>query len=647
MPVPWFPWSSVALAVVALVCSVIRTRERARRASPQNVVLEIALSPLAALRLHRVALGVLLWTPLTFLIDVPVAFLVGTGAAGTVAVVCAGIALGAAGMPQIALGAALCQALWLPGSYVTTVLALPIVAGYLLRLLHIGPQYWRGYTSLLLLFDRQGPVIRAGLPAEWFWGGLQAGAALAPVAAAALLPAPDAGAADTAARWAGALLTAAQLALGAQRMRTLANRRLRLAARGGDVLGTVSLFAIAASPAGPWIAERWAGLPFLTGFAGGALLAVAAIGLLAALELAKGQDATSGLPRWAVPLKLARALLHAGLAAVLLSLLHPLPGLAPAAAVLAAAEFATLLGGRDRRFWDHQQIRHAASFLWFDNDRETLLGGWLHDAFLSRPHHPDFSLPRTMGGLAALSAQGWMVPGQAPLVGAPELKRPLTGIAATRWTDVAAYALDLVETQVVPRFPPAHLPALERGLAVARAELFTARAVVLHLAGEPAEALGQWREAALRYRRLGAPVHELVARLFMVRLLAVSLARPADARREYARIRLPDEPPPVVRHLARLAATAVEGGPDVAGESRVDAKAVRAALRRDDRMPAADLRQCMGLAALVDRVEARPREPGTPPVTAGAPLQPSGAPRQSDLPRQSDPPQPSQSQERR
>ncbi|MEU1391911.1 MULTISPECIES: hypothetical protein [unclassified Nonomuraea] len=611
MPVPWL---SAVLVGVALVLSVIRTREHARRASPQNVLLEIALPPLAALRLHRVAAAVLLWTPLTFLIHEPVDLLSGTGAAGTLAVVCAGLALGAAGMPQIALGVALCQALWLPGSHVTMVVALPVLAGYLLRLVHIGPQYWRGYTSLLLLLDRQGAVIRGSTPAEWFWHGIQAVVALAPLAGAALLPAPGLGFADVAARWSGALLTGAQLAVGARRMRTLPNRRLRLAARGGDALGTVSFVAIAASPAGAWLAGRWAGIPFLTGFAGGALPAVVAVGLMVVLESVKDRDPMRGLPRWAVVVSLARAPFREGLAAVCLALLHPSPGLAPAAAVLAAAEFVVLCGGRSRTFLDHQQVRHAASFLWFDNDRATLLGGWLHDAFLSRPGRPDFSLPRTLGGLAVLSVQGWTVPGQAPAMGAaPELRRPLTGMAATRWTDFAAHALDLVEIEVVPRYPPQHLPALRRGLAVARAELCSARAAVLELAGEPGEALGQWRAAALRYRRIGAAVHELVARLMAVRLLAVSLGRPADARREHARVRLPDAPPLAVQRLAGLAAAAAEGGRVVAGDRPVDARAVRAALRGDDGLPEPDLRQCMGLATLMARAQERSPLPGGPP----------------------------------
>ncbi|MEV4399957.1 hypothetical protein [Nonomuraea sp. NPDC049607] len=611
MPVPWL---SAVIVGVALVLSVIRTREHARRASPQNVLLEIALPPLAALRLHRVAAAVLLWTPLTFLIHEPVDLLSGTGAAGTLAVVCAGLALGAAGMPQIALGVALCQALWLPGSHVTTVVALPVLAGYLLRLVHIGPQYWRGYTSLLLLLDRQGAVIRGSTPAEWFWHGIQAVVALAPTAGAALLPAPGLGFADVAARWSGALLTGAQLAVGARRMRTLPNRRLRLAARGGDALGTVSFVAIAASPAGAWLAGRWAAIPFLTGFVGGALLAVVAVGLMVVLESVKGRDPMRRLPRWAVVVSLARAPLREGLGAVCLALLHPSPGLAPAAAVLAAAEFVVLRGGWNRVFLDPQQVRHAASFLWFDNDRETLLGGWLHDAFLSRSGRPDFSLPRTLGGLAVLSVQGWTVPGQAPAMGAaPELRRPLTGMAATRWTDFAAQALDLVEIEVVPRYPLQHLPALRRGLAIARAELCSARAAVLELAGEPGEALGQWREAALRYRRIGAAVHELVARLMAVRLLAVSLGRPADARREHARVRLPDAPPLAVRRLADLAAAAVEGGRVVAGDRPVDARAVRAALRGDDGLPEPDLRQCMGLATLMARTQERSALPGGSP----------------------------------
>ncbi|MEV1005022.1 hypothetical protein [Nonomuraea sp. NPDC050202] len=617
MPVPWL---SVLLIGIALVCSVIRMREQARRRSEQNIVLEIALPPLAALRLHLVALAALVWTCLTFAIDKPVGALVGVGSAGVAAVICAGLALGAAGMPQIALGAALCQVLWLPDSVVTAVWALPITVGYLLRLVHIGPQYWRGYPWLLLLLDKQGTVIRGSMPAEWFWRGLQAGTAVVPVSAAALLPAPGLGTADVVARWTGALVVAAELTLSGWNMRAIANRKFRLLTRIGGVLGAVTLFAVAASPAAAWVAARWASVPFLTGPVGGALLAGVATGLWATLEAVKSRNAVSGLPRWAQLLQVARTPFHGGLAAVCLALLHPLPGLALAAAVLAAAEAAGLFVGRNRHYWDHQRVRNAASFL-RDDDREALLGGWLHDAFLSRPARPDFSLARTLGGLATLSVQGWMVPGQAPVTGgAPELKRPLTGIAALRWTDLTARALDLVEAEVVPRCPPAHLAALERGAAEARAELSWNRAIVLHLAGETAAALDQWRDAALRYRRIGAPVHELVARLVMVYLLALPLARPADAHREHARLRQTRNLPPAVRKLALIAdaATALARGdadaarPALATASRAEAgtRVVRAALAADAGLPDPDRRQCMALAVLTSQAEAALRERG-------------------------------------
>lgn len=602
-------WSPI-LAVIAGFFTFVRVRERARRQSTQNAILEIALPPWLALRPHRVAFDAGMGILLTLAIEPFLRALVASGATGTVAVAAAGVGLGIAGFPQLAFGAALCQALWLPGSAVTTVWALPVAVGYLVRLVHLDPHVWRGYTALLYAFDREGQVVRGDVPAEWFWRGLQAGTVVLPVSLVALVPAPHAGLLEEAARWTGAGLLAVQFAAYDRIERTMANRTFRLVRRVLVVLSRVTAVAVAAGPVGAWLAAGWAGVGYLTGLPGGLLLAGAATAAWV-LPMAV-HERTGRTPRWTALLAATRPALRNGMIPVLLALLQPVPGLAVTAAVLAAAEVLTLRS-RLSRHRDHLLVWHAASLIWYDHLVLRHLGGWLHDALLSRPARPDLALPRTLGGLAALSARGQMVPGQYPPVRAdPALRRPLAGMAAARWTDLAERALDLVDAEVVPRFPRRHLAALEGTKAVARAELSWARALVLLLVGQQEAAVDQWRDAARRFGRLGAPVHELLARLIAVHLLAVPLARPADARREYARVRLPGALPAAARKLSLLADVSlapVDRDQEMrtalaeAAAIRAGEREVRAALSSDTRLPAPDRRQCAALAEVIIRAQ--------------------------------------------
>jgi hypothetical protein len=607
MPTP--VWSPL-LICVALVCVVISVRERKRRRYPGQFVRELALPPWLGLHPGTVLVTAAAATMLTLPVAQPLEAVV-RSPAGAIAVVVVGFAIGTLGLPVIGLGAAVCALLWGPEPALVEYWALPIVLGYLVRLAHINPMHWRGYAVTVAMFEQQGLVIKNPMPAERLWRAGQFLSALGPLGAVALAAMSGGTPLEQGARWVGALLVAAQLTRVDWDMRRIPDRLVRMSFRISAVAGRVVVLALAASPAGGALAALWARTPALTGVTGGLILAACASFPWLALNAINRFDGNDRLRHVRRPLAIIRMPLSAGLIPVAVVAFHAASGLPVAAAVLAAVEALGMAAGRRRADMDFRQLRFAAGFLHDRDDR--LLGRWLQDAILGRPGRPDHALIRALGGAAFLSAKGQVVSGQKPLGirVAPELYRPLTGTAALRWTDLARRALDLVDTEVRPRYPERNRAALDAAQAAARADLSWSRAIVFMYAGKWADALEQWRDAATRHQRLGARHHELFARLTVMALLALALDRLADARREHARLDRAGPLPPALLRYRRIVDAAVVGPTEQAGPPTAsvagrpaDIRGLRRILAADPGLGGLDPRRPLAAAALIAWAEA-------------------------------------------
>ncbi|MBB5079274.1 hypothetical protein [Nonomuraea endophytica] len=536
-----------AVVVVAAVVTLVNVQEFKRRWLSAHLAREITRPVYRTYSPGLVALLGALGAGVAFLLSPPLARLGHAGTAGIVLIAAAGLALGVAGLSFLGLGAAVHALLWPPDPLVVYWWAAPLVAGGILRFLHLAEHDRRGAWGLVAAVNRNGPVIMGTAPAEPFWraAGLLAGLApLAAVVAAGQGFSP----ADRAALAAAAVLVAGQTAWTDLRSRAVPERLARLGRLAGAALLRAGTVVLAAGPVGAACADLWSRGP--TGVSGGLLLAAWATLPWLLLDLAFRLGRSVPAPA-RVLATLIRVPLTGGFAAVALAVFHPRPGFAVAALLLAAAETATLAAGRGRAAPLYISYRSATGFLTGNPDRaRNLAGKWLRDAILNRPARPDFNLIRALGKRAALAARG-------DSTGDPAHR---TGLDALCWADLADRLLDLVDSEVRPRYPGRHRARLDLAAGNARADVSWSRAIVLTHAAAWDEACRQWGDCATRRMLLGHPAHELFARA-MITILLVRLGRTADAARAFDRLGRAATPVPVLRACVALAGAALTGGP--------------------------------------------------------------------------------------
>jgi hypothetical protein len=515
-------WPALGIAVLGYLCSKTECRvRRRRRGTVQAAFEEIAGVPAAPDM--RSALVSLLYAVAGFALawlerDLP------WPASATV-----GVVVGLAGRPEAACGVVVAgilasgreQLLWA---------ALSVLVGYGIRLVHLPTEWWRSPVAKLARISQYGLYIRPPLPADRFWALVTLLTAAAPMAAVA---APDRD---------GFLLAACAAALSTQiviRDKAVAHEHRFgvLTHRLIMVFGNLAAVAAAAGPMGGWFASRWSQTGFLTGWLGGALICGVVLGIRAFWPWRlRALTVVWLFLFWAV------AVFHpaAGTAAALLPLLLAETGVAccvdpPVGARVVDWFTAWMIQQRPER-------------------RLAFLGLWLYDGFLRQPGATDFRLVRRYLGMAVYAARGGFVPGQSTFVDKdPELMRPLTGLAALRWTALATQALALVDDEVTPRVPEEAREPLTRGRAVVEAELVLTTAIVLTFAEEWDDAQREWCKAASQYKELRLRAEEGVCRAGAAHLLAGVLGRTKDAQRQRARIdsRLPEPAWDAVDHRFR------------------------------------------------------------------------------------------------
>ncbi|MEV4893820.1 hypothetical protein AB0K48_30990 [Nonomuraea sp. NPDC055795] len=536
-----------AVVVMASVVTLVNVQEFKRRWLSAQLAREITRPVHRTYSPGLVALLGALGAGVAFLLAPLLTRLGQAGTAGIVLVAALGLALGVAGLSFLGLGAAVHALLWPPDPLVVYWWAIPLAAGGILRLLHLAEPDRRGAWSMVVALNRYGPVIRGTAPAEPFWRvtGLLAGLApLAAVVAAGQGLSPAARAALAAA----AVLVAVQATWTDLRSLAIPERLARLSRQAGTALLRGGTVVVAAGPVGAAGAELWSRGP--TGVAGGLLLTALATLPWLLVELTTRLGRTLPAPV-RVAATLIRIPLTGGFAAVALAAFHPRPGFAVAALLLAAAETATLAAGRGRGAPFHISYRSATGFLADNPDRaQNLAGKWLRDAILNRPARPDLNLIRALAKRAALAGRG-------DSTGDPAHR---TGRDALCWDDLADRLLDLVDSEVRPRYPGKHVARLDLAADNARADVSWSRAIVLTHAAAWDEACRQWGDCATRRMLLGHPAHELFARA-MITILLVRLGRTADAARAFDRLGRAPTPVPVLRACVALAGAALTGGP--------------------------------------------------------------------------------------
>lgn len=424
-----------------------------------------------------------------------------------------GLVMGLAGWPEAACGAAVAAVLLNSGPEPLVWGALPVLVGHGIRLAHRPPERWRSPEAALVRISRFGPYIRPPLPVDRFWGCAMMLTVVAPAVAV------TGGHRDGFVLVACAAAVATQMfmldqAVGHEHRWGVLSHRLIM------TLGNAAAALVAAGPVGGWFASRWSQTAILTGWLGGALIcgAVCVVRRVWPGSL-RAMTVYWLFPFWAV------------------AVFHPTPGTATALLPLLLAETGVVCLV-DRPAPGRIADRLTAFTIQQERDhRMIFLGVWLYDGFLSSPGRTDFRLVRRYLGMAVHAARGGFVAGQNSIVNKnPELRAPLTGLAALRWTGLATEALALVDEEVAPRVPVDGREPLERARSAIEAELVLTKTLVLTFAEKWDDALRGWREAAFRYKTLGLRAEEAACREGAADVLHRRLGRTEDARRERARI---------------------------------------------------------------------------------------------------------------
>ncbi|KAA9376830.1 hypothetical protein F5972_20355 [Microbispora cellulosiformans] len=420
-----------------------------------------------------------------------------------------GLAMGLAGWPEAACGAAVAVVLLRLGHEPLVSAALPILAGYGTRLAHFLPERWRSPERRLAQISRFGPFIRPPLPIDRFWSIAMMLTTVAPMVA------------STVQTWWGWALPACASALAVQMI--LLDRAVRHEHRVSIRVhrfvmasGNAVAMLVAAGPVGGWFAARWSEAGFLTGWLGGALICAVVFAI-----------------RFVWPGRLRVMTAHWLFPFWTVAVFHPTPGAVAALAPLLLAETCAAALA-DRPMAARLTDRYAAFMIQLKpENRMNVLGPWLYDGFLREPGTADFGLVRRYLGMAVHASRGGFVTGQSTIVNKdPELKEPLDGL---RWIALATQALWLVDEEVTPRVPVDLREPLTRARSEIEAELVLTKALVLTFDLTWNDALREWREAAVRFRSLGLRAEEAACRAGTADVLDC-LGRAEDARRERARI---------------------------------------------------------------------------------------------------------------
>ncbi|MGI5499232.1 CHAT domain-containing protein [Lentzea sp. CA-135723] len=523
-------WPEIALVVAGFGVVFLRLRDLAAQFAGRRS----ANSP--RFMVGAMIGSLVLWTLLAWVLWWPLGWVAGWGWGGQVLLVVVGVVLGAVGMPEIGAGAAITYSLWQHDETLLLWWATPIIGAALLRVLFRTVPWPEGPRSVEGALDRlisYGGVVRPPEVLDVVWRVLHVAAGLVPALLAVLLPFPGA---STGEWW---LRVAAGLAIAVQvwwfdRLQGSLTRYLGRGSRIGSVLTLGVTLGVAATPVGGLVVAGWRALPGADGLVGGALLVVVNVVVWRLMARAtRVQDTGDMAPRKVPALAglLRDLVLRRGLlvfAAV--GLFHPAADVFAGVVLLVGLELVLCLAGSTSAEMRVLLMTDAAQLIGYDDDgRRQVLGWWLYDSFLARPRRPDYRLVVNLTWLAFRSSHGRRTPLGALFSSSAEAR---TGTGALRWIEIAEEAVDLVESEVVPRFPPRHSAHLRREQHRARWDCQVARATLYQYLNWRDHALTAWRAAAAHAEAAGAPNIAGAARGSAAMLLATRLARPHDALQE-------------------------------------------------------------------------------------------------------------------
>ena len=242
--------------------------------------------------------------------------------------------------------------------------------------------------------------------------------------------------------------------------------------------------------------------------------------------------------------------------------------------------------------WALRRIE-AAAFAAGTGFNYDLLDGWLHDAVLDRPQHPDLTLLHTMAAEAtlALMREGDAVRSRYLQVStvAPQLT-----CLPERWLDLLDWVLETVDNYLQVKVPENYRQDIQDSLDLVRAHQEVSAANLERQHGRWAQATERYRAAAALLDRHGRPNLAASVRLSAAQLDAGELARFADALDTATAVAQDDRLNPVIRQRADLIAVmplrAMSQEADAtlrvdrATRTRTGRKAYRALAREDRRV---------------------------------------------------------------
>ncbi|MGI5499237.1 CHAT domain-containing protein [Lentzea sp. CA-135723] len=467
--------------------------------------------------------GLVLWTLIGWVAHRFLAWVAGLGWAGVLALVVVGVLLGGVGLAQAGAGAALVYVFWQPDEMLLLWWVVPVVAGAVAQAVAMVLRRRSGRLDLGRAISRAityGDVIQPPVLVDRVLRVLHLVVGAVPVLLAVVLPFPG----GTTADWWARLGVAGLIAVGVWwfdwELRGV-TRYLRRAARGG-LLAVVLALGLAATPFGALVVDLLRSVPPLV--AGLVLIGLDLLVEFAAALVDRTRHVgsiTARRARMLLVVAVREIGVHRGvLVFAAVGLFHPASDLILAAAMLVVYELVTgatgyLSSRRVVRAWSEaeQLVGYQPGY------RRHVLGCWLYDSFLARPRRPDYGPVVRLAWMAIRSIH------RPPADGAT---------VALRWLDIAEEAVELVESEVVPRFPVRYAARLQRDQHRARWLCSSARARLYQSLNWRDDALAAWRAAAEHARSAQAPILAALAQASAAAVLTDWLARPREALLELA-----------------------------------------------------------------------------------------------------------------
>ncbi|MGK3206876.1 CHAT domain-containing protein [Amycolatopsis sp. MEPSY49] len=530
-PTNWV-WT-LPLVLVAIACAILQLPLRAAQTRRNPVALMIV--------------GLVLWTLIGWVTHRPLAWVAGTGWGGVLALVVVGVLLGGVGLAQAGAGAALVYTFLQPDEMLLLGWVAPIVVGSAAQSLVVTLRRRSAPVDVRRVIRdtlRYGDVIQPPVVVDRVLRVLLLAIGAVPVLLAAVLPFPGATTVGWWTRVGVAVLIAVQVWWFDSKLRGI-TRYLRRAARSGLVWVVVAL-GLAATPFGTLVVDLLRLLPGPDGVVSGLVLVGldVLVGLSASL-VNRTQHIGSIHARRArlllVMFVREIALRRGVLVFAAVGLFHPADDLLVAAAMLVVFELVTSLTGFLNNQLTVMSISEAEQIIHYQPGwRRHVFGCWLYDSFLARPHRPDY------GFVVRLSWSAMQSSHRPPAAG---------GTAALQWLEIAEEAIDLVDAEVVPRFPDRHVENLRREQHRARWMCHFARARVHQSLNWRDDAVASWRAAADHARSAHAPITAALAQASAAAVLTDRLARPRDALRELEELLQDNNLAAPAKHFALLMAT--------------------------------------------------------------------------------------------